>query len=360
MIPYISVFVFTTSIGFLFEVLNRMAKESSVKKSFPPSFTAFPIFFVLFIMSALRGDFTTDYENYTRLFHLYNSISFSNILNYEFQQEIGYLTLSKTIGLFTDNEAYLFVITSFIILFAIYSQFKRYSPYVWLSVLLFISIGSYYTSFNVMRQILASSIIFAGSKYLYERKFIKYCLVVIFASLFHKTALIMVVFYFILNMKLRIRNFIFILISLILCLLFLDRFLILTQTYLYTSYTEDSYGLSSIDFNNALVPLAILVFCMCFVKKTNLTQGVHRIWINAVIFYTYFEVLGTQIQLVQRLSEFFSLYVCLLVPMIFKKIEANELKVVIMIVFIIILFSYNYYFLYGAGYNPYYFFWNNR
>src|SRR5690625_6863286 len=92
------------------------------------------------------------------------------------------------------------------ILICFYYQLNKYSVSVWLSVLMFVTAGSFYASFNISRQIVAVAIIFMGSSFLYNRKMIKYFLVVIFASFFHITSLIMVPFYFILNFRINLRN----------------------------------------------------------------------------------------------------------------------------------------------------------
>jgi len=58
-----------------------------------------------------------------------------------------------------------------------------------------------YIMFNLSRQIFAVSIMFLGSKYLFERNFKYYFLFVIIAMCFHTTAIIMLPMYFLLNMK---------------------------------------------------------------------------------------------------------------------------------------------------------------
>lgn len=54
---------------------------------------------------------------------------------------------------------------------------------------------------NGIRQFVAVVIVFAGTKWLLERKNIQYILLVLFASLFHQTALLMIPIGFILQGK---------------------------------------------------------------------------------------------------------------------------------------------------------------
>ena len=100
----------------------------------------------LFFLSAFRGDFTSDYKHYVNLFHYYNSFAFDFIMLSEFYQEPGYVVLNWLLGLITDNATSMIALSSAIILYAHFKQFKNYSAYIWLSVLLFINIGPYYDS----------------------------------------------------------------------------------------------------------------------------------------------------------------------------------------------------------------------
>ncbi|MCB5954625.1 EpsG family protein [Enterococcus sp. CWB-B31] len=317
-----------------------------------------PSFIMLFIISAYRGDFATDYRGYESLFYTYNQFGFIEVLRGDLYQEKGYIFLSRMVGEFTDNPIYLFIVVSFIILFIFYHQFQKYSTYMWLSVLMFVTIGPFYTSFNIMRQILAVAIIFSGSRFLYERKMIKYFLIVFLASLFHRTSLIMIVAYFILNFKLSIKNIIVLFFTSVVAMLYLDRVVLIIQNFFYSGYTENSYGMTGLSFTNVVVPITILVFCLFHYKKIDLNNTIHRVWINAVFFYVFFSIAGLQIQMVQRLSEFFRPFVMLSVPFLLSKIANKEIKIITIVGLVFVLVLYNYIMLSGSGYDPYYFIWD--
>lgn len=358
MLIYVIVSVSIITLGLYFELINSQASTELQKKKIPSYFFIVPSFIILFIVSAFRGDFTTDYNNYLNLFNLYNNIDFSNIFKAEFNQEIGYIILSRLIGVYTENEIYLFIITSFIILYAHFFQFNKYSSYIWLSILMFVTIGSFYTSFNITRQILAVSIIFLGSRFLYERKPLKYFFVVIIATLFHTTSLIMIVFYFILNLKFSFKNLFFMFSGAIIAMVFLKDLIVFFQNIVYSNYTESSYGMTGLSFSSTIIPIALLTFSLFHYHKVDLSNTKHRIWMNSVIFYAFFTILTLQVQLIERISEFFSPYVMLLIPLILSNIKNGKMKVVYMVGLIFMLFLYNYIYLSGSGYDPYYFFWD--
>lgn len=360
MLVYISVNMILIILALFFEFINSKSNLSLNKKKLPNSFFIFPSFSLLFIVSSFRGNFTSDYINYSYLFDIYNRFGFLEALQLGLLKEPGYKALNVLIGSFTDNPLYLFITVSLITLWSFYYQFNKYSKYIWLSAVMFVTVGAYYTSFNIMRQILAVAIVFAGSKHLYERNFLKYCFVVLAASLFHKSAVVMIVFYFVLNLKISFKNFIFISIALLLSALYLDNLIILIQKYFYSVYTSDMYGMTEISFANAVLPIALLGFCIFHYKKLDFTNNINIIWFNAVIFYAFFNILGLQIQLIQRISEFFAPYTLLLIPLIFFNMKNNELKGIYMLGFISFLVLYNYVTLSGSGYDPYYFVYSSN
>lgn len=357
MIIYLSVALLLVIFGLYYETTSTIAESKSLKK-LPIFFFTIPSFVILFILSAFRGDFTTDYKNYTDLFYLYNKFSFIELYKANFQNEIGFIYLNKIIGLFTNDAIYFFIITTLVILFGFFHHLKKYSVNVWLSILMFVTAGSYYASFNITRHIFAVAIIFAGSKFLYERRFIKWVLVVLIATLFHKTAIIMIPFYFILNFRINIKNWLLIITGSVAVFLLFDNIVDIAQQYFYEQYTDNSYGMWGQAITNIVLPVAFLMFNLLNIKKLNPENITHRIWFNAGIFYAFFNILALQIEMVERLGRFFAPYSLLLIPLMFSKMQNKNLRVIYMMVLIIMLVLYNYVILSDSVFDPYYFIWD--
>lgn len=312
-------------------------------------------FLILFLISALRGDFTSDYNSYIHLFKVYNSMSLNEILNIGLNQEIGYIILNKLISIFTKNSLYIIIVTTFITLYCFYNQIIKDSPYKWISILLFITIGPYYTSFNLIRQILAVGIVFMGSRYIYQKNIIKYVSVIILASLFHRSSLVMIPFYFILNSELSIKKLLYIIVSGIVFILFSDMIISIIQLVAYNSYEKGSYGMSGLKYTNAIMPVSILIFTLFHYKKLDAKDIKINVWINGIIFYTFFTILGLKVQMLQRIAEFFAPYALLMIPKIIYNIRDVKLKLIYIFLLVIICISYNYIVLSGTGYDPFYF-----
>lgn len=85
------------------------------------------------------------------------------------------------------------VFTTGFIFSALWKMRKQINPVV--SVLFYIVFFQWSTCVNTMRQALAIAIVFYGITLIYEKKFIKYILIVLLASTFHKSAIWALILY---------------------------------------------------------------------------------------------------------------------------------------------------------------------
>ena len=313
---------------------------------------------ILAVISGLRGDFATDYKNYKELFNSYNQYSYIDLWDLNLPQEIGYVYFGKIIGHFTDNFIYVAIISSLIIITLTIKCLERESKHIWLGILIFINIGYYYVSFNLIRQIIAASILFYSSIYIEERKPIKFFLACLAATLLHKTSIFIFPFYYLLNLNLNAKNA-FIIISILFSLyIYLDDLIILSQTYFFTAYDNDSYGMTGYSINNAIIPIFVMLFTIMHANKADLQNKKTSIWINAIIFYAFFSALGLKIQMLERFSHFFSPYAALIIPHIIYEIKNKNIKLIYISAATIMLILFNYITISNSAYNPYYFAWN--
>lgn len=356
MIAYIIIIMIIITTSILFAIDKRSRLSNTVNNVY--------LFFsgvVLVGFSGFRGDFTSDYKNFAYLFYFYNQFSLDQIFNYQFGQEIGYVLLNRFIGIFTDTSVSLMLVVAFITIVLYFKEIKKNSVYVWLSVLLFVAIGQYYLSFNLMRQILAVAIIFAGSDYLYSKKMIKYFILVVIASLFHQTALIMVPFYFILNFKFNIKRLLIGLFLLLLTVIYIDNVLFVIQKFVFAYYDESAFGMAGFGYRNVVLPVGILIFVLLHksildVKNDNKVN----IWLNSIVIYTFFSVLGLRVQMIERIAHFFAPYVLLIIPLIVFKQNNKHLRVIYIYSIVVISIAYNYLVLQGSGFDPFYFIWDAK
>lgn len=98
------------------------------------------------------------------------------------------------------NDANVFIfVTSFITIALIFITYYKYSQLLELSIFLFITTGCYLVSMNGVRQYLASAILFFCFPLIHEKKWYIYIPVVLICSTIHKSALIFLILYFVVD-----------------------------------------------------------------------------------------------------------------------------------------------------------------
>ena len=168
------------------------------------------IFIILTLFSGLRYKVGADYEGYEFIFSLLSS----DIENYEIiRLEKGYYLLIKMINLISGTQQLVFLIMAIISNYLIYKFIIESSRDKILSVFIFFLVGPYYSSgFNGIRQYLAISLFLYSLKYLKNRKIFKYFFFIFLGFLFHKSCILLLPLYLILNLKYSLKGKIFILI----------------------------------------------------------------------------------------------------------------------------------------------------
>ena len=147
-------------------------------------------FIVLFLFAALRYDFGNDYEAYYELFQAYKLTGKSS-----FDKEVLFLALYEIFPDFFSLIAFM----SLIFVFTLWKLIKNHmqAEYIWTSIaILLINPYLFLMDLSAMRQTMAL-VFFIQAVYFSRRKTpILYCLCIIVATLFHRSAILLLPFYF--------------------------------------------------------------------------------------------------------------------------------------------------------------------
>lgn len=144
------------------------------------------------LLVGLRWETGTDWTPY--LDHFEGIVDFESTSPLLTGMEYGYSILVYLNKLLFSSYTALLLIHSLIYYFFVFKGIKRLSPYVFLVVLLYSAF-----TFGVMgshRQLIAVALVFYGTKYILSKNAVAYTLIVIIASIFHTTALICLILYF--------------------------------------------------------------------------------------------------------------------------------------------------------------------
>lgn len=132
----------------------------------------------------------TDTKNYIQMFNIINSNGVDGILISEVV-EPAWLMLNKIIYYLGGTWSDMILVSGLIVLLPVFFTFWKFSANPFLSLLLYYLLGFYFSSFNILRQMIAVSIVFfAYSKYFNDKKILPYCIFVLLASSFHFSALV--------------------------------------------------------------------------------------------------------------------------------------------------------------------------
>lgn len=169
----------------------------------PPKQKKYAIIVLVLVLSYVTGFgglVGQDHDNYILFYERYNSFSalkdysFSLITS-EYQVELLYVLLMIFCHLLGLGVVLFFFIVAFLSNYFYCKFFSKYN-YLLFSVLLFIVSVHYFQQVNLVRQMLAGSIVLLGISYLDEKKHKEYLLCIFCAMLIHVSAIIFSLFAF--------------------------------------------------------------------------------------------------------------------------------------------------------------------
>lgn len=168
----------------------------------------FIIFFVALALFVGLGDMLGGYDRYI-YGDLFDNLAdglkvgistSSSRLFIAYHSEFGYVGLNWLIAHITNNR-YIFIFCYTICMYAIIIEcFKKYAKNYYLASILFMALVFVF-SFTYLRQMFAAAIIGLSIKYIIEREFLKFCVILLIAFSFHNSAIIFFPMYFIANKK---------------------------------------------------------------------------------------------------------------------------------------------------------------
>ena len=294
--------------------------------------------FMLSLFAGVRSyDVGTDTINYT---YQYNeNVGFAPYV-FDDNVEKGYQIFDATILSFTHNYFWLLFLSAFFIVYSYLRLIKTYSIDYLSSVIIFITLGLYTFIFNGLRQAFALAIMTYSIKYLLEKRLLPYLIICLLASTFHISALIMIPFYFLINLKLKTLYKVL--------SIFIGSLILSSQaiSYMaqnnerYESYTEGGKfgGLYTLGF---YLILAVFIFFTNRASKIDneTFQKLSELYYMGVALLIPVALLGTNPSGPQRIISYFSWSLIIILPFVIKKFHSMFIS------FLFILLCMIYYYL---------------
>ena len=170
----------------LAEIWPKLPEEKSIRRNhyIVSALVAASLVFLWFLTAFRSSAIGNDTENYLKMFNI-----FSAGLSKEFRFEVGYQLLNYFISLFTHDH-HVFLIAMATIMYGLLGLYIfKFSKNPAVSLCLFYScFFSFYTS--ILRQGMAMLVVLYGFQFLKNGKKIPAALLFLFATLFHRTAIV--------------------------------------------------------------------------------------------------------------------------------------------------------------------------
>ena len=289
-----------------------------------------------FILSAFRHyDIGSDTWYYGRLFEDTASKSWSSLIaraqrilsGREEGRDVGYAFIEKLVSTISlDYRFFLIVIAiAWVSCFGLFVYRNADDPFF--AFLLFSCLFYSFFAITGIRQTIATSfVIFLGHELIKKRKFIPFLLITVLMSLVHRSCLVCLLLYVLGNKKITKGYLVCVGIGFVVSFIFRYQiFNILSVISRYDNY-EVVEGAGTWTFT--LLFLLIYVVLLIFFDELQLDKGQSRLFVNAFSLAFLFIPLTFVEPNTMRIVQYFSVYLMLLIPQIFKVFDKESRPII--------------------------------
>ena len=318
-------------------------------------FCLFPIIMIY----GLRVGIGTDYYSYLEGYNTFHEASFSSYWNYHLEnkriyyQEIGFYFLNRIVPSFRM----LLFIEGILIYTVLLRALSDYRNELNIGFAIFIYMATQFTySTNGIRYAIALAFVLLGYKNLAENKKVPFFLMIFLASLFHKTALICSLLYFLnefRNYSLnRIRDFVMIAGILLFPVLSRGAIYCVSLFPVFERYfSTDIYFASEMinwSWKWLLHIIPVIVPLFLFGEKQILSSGRNRVLLRVYLMEIPFRILALYNTWYTRFARYGQIVLILLIPLVVNQIQNRKKRQLITLYYIA---WYIFYFCYYAVIN---------
>lgn len=264
---------------------------------------------LLICVAGLRYDVGADFFGY----YDYAKYAKSFLDRLTSLDEPGYSFICKITELIYPQGGVAVFLASLITIGLSLSTIFKYTDKLFLSLMLFLFLGFWHGSFNGVRQFLAASILFCGYPFLKNGKFLKYLIFVLLAFLFHRSAIVMILPYFVIRREVNIKNLFILIIVTAIGFYSSDRFFAISNMVLdkQSSFTN-AYATHAINILRVFVSIAPLVlFIPPWLGKTDKE---HDFYINILVMSSSLNIMTMNSALLNRIYIYTILLQAMAIP----------------------------------------------
>lgn len=288
----------------------------------------------LFILTAFRDiNIGADTYSYYRTYNLISQCPDLKNALISSRMEKGFILINYLVS--KNDSSYLGfqIVITLVIYISLFFLINKYSVNVGFSLFAFLSLRMAFGPMNTIRMWAAIAIILFANRYLINRQLLKFSILIIMASLFHTSALIYFVMYFVYDKKIEKKNVVVIVItSLGIGIVGRPFFAILTDMIgKYSGYLDSEYFTSENNiavYLNLLIDVCFALFLYCSFanssdvlleegKSSNvaLSTSFFRLLSYATILLIATDLIGIGNTIMSRVASYFQIYQILIIPL---------------------------------------------
>lgn len=344
---YMTILWINLAIVFIFSYLGRYFSTYSLIPVTglyvfkPNKILVFLAVVCLVCVSGLRTNIG-DTFNYINIYNE-NDFSWEYIKS---QKDMGFGILQMLLKKISNDPQILIFTTAMVTNVLIVMVLYKYSRLFELSTFVYITGGLHLVSMNGIRQVLAAAIIFTATKYLLNGNFVKYSLIVLIASTFHQSALILLPIYFLVRTKAWTKSTLAWLSFSVIVVLGFGQF----TSFLFSALQDTQYSDYS-NFNEGgasviRVAVSAAPLFIAYLGKDKLRKLFPKsdYIVNMALLGLVFMIISTQQWIFARISIYFSLYQLILISWLIELFSEKDQKLLyysILILFFVFYFYEN-------------------
>lgn len=287
-------------------------------------------FLILFLFSALRDvDAGVDTAGYILTFIRNSTYSHEYFVQEYFlgdAKDPVFYYVAWWLSSFGVGERVWLALISFIFSFSLVSYVKKYSAYPLISFLLALALGYMAFSFSGLRQTVALSFLMLSAPYLLNRNAVMFSVFLGVASLFHISALVFILAWFV---NYPVKRFIYIIGGM--GGLFVTTFLgekVKALILLLAPGHLATYSESETVLNSTLVAINFVVLLFCFIRYDHVCRSIKHghFFFNLSLLGFVFQCFSMVVAESFRIALFFNIFLIVLVTWALATYEAKNVR----------------------------------
>lgn len=282
----------------------------------------------LIAISIFRYKIGYDYNMYASGYYFMHIDGFET-MSYK-DWEIGFVFLTKLLSFILPDHLYYmgFFVIAALVPAAIFIYKNSEIP--WISTIIYVNTFLFFMSMNFVRQAVALSLVMLAWHFIKKKKFIPFLIIILFASLFHQTVLIMIPIYFIIKMKVGLKELIVYAYFLLWFYISSTGFINILTTFFHEEYSGSIFITEGISFIYSIFPVAVTIIAFLLSKSSsiNLTNE-NKYLINLSLITAIFSITSSKHSIIERLSFYTLIFIIILVPIIYKSVRQNGITMTI-------------------------------